>query len=140
MKGKRVQEPGNRAVAILATSIVVTLGLGLCLAVSLSSAGNQKGAWISIACFLGIAAILWAMFESADRPVGDRSLLFFWLSRKKKPRDYIAVRRRELAPEEFPDGTPRPEPPSAESVRRLREEHAIKTWVPSPMAPRDSDE
>jgi hypothetical protein len=138
MKGKQLRDPGNRAVVILATSIVVTLGLGVCLAVSFSAAGNTNGVWYSIACFAGIILVLWGMFESADRPVGDRNLLFFW-RRKKKPDDYIVVRRRELSPEEFPENTPRPQPPSAESVRRIREEHATKTWVPSPFAPRENE-
>ena len=134
MKGRRSLEPGGRAVALLATCIVVTLGLGTCLAVSLSVTGNPNGTWICIVCFLAIALVLWGMFESADRPVGDRTLLFFWRA-KKKPDDYIVVRRRELSPEEFPEGGQRPQPPSLESVRRIREEHATKTWVPSPSAP-----
>lgn len=138
MKGKQVRDPGNRAVVILATSIVVTLGLGVCLAVSFTSAGNQSGIWYSVACFAGIIVILWAMFESADRPVGDRNLLFFW-RRKQEPEEYIAVRRRELSPEEFPENAARPQPPSVESVRRIRDEHATKTWVPSPFAPRENE-
>ena len=136
MKGKRAQQEGSQAVALLATSIVLTLGLLTCLAVAVSGAGGKNGLWICLACFAGIGLILWGIYDStADRPVGDRNSLFFWRPRQKKSDDYIAIRRRELTSDEaLPDVARRPEPPSAESVRRLREENAVKTWLPAPLA------
>lgn len=140
IKGKRQREPGNRAVTVLATSIVIVLGMLTCLAVSVSSiAVNHYGPWICLACFTGIVLIVWGVFaQGTDKPEGDRSILFFWRARQKQRDDYVVVRRKELPPEDFSEPAPKPQPPSVESVRRIREEHAVKTWVPvnDPRPPR----
>lgn len=127
MPGDFKHSSGNKAVAWLATCVVIAGGAFVCFAIAMvSDAQRSQGLTICGSAFAGILLLLWIMRE---RPSRQAKLQWAWLSRRKKRKVAFKVKPRVGKSALVPP----PVPPSAESVRNLS--GGISTWVPSQAPP-----
>jgi len=129
MAGQPERNGASRAVALLATCIVVLLGGVGCAVIVLTSRSDPTGPLIvSGACFLAISFLLWLI---RDRHPGNMAAArWSWLGRRRRRVSY------RLEPK--PVSSERPvhlnSEPTVESVRALA--GGINTWVPTHGATR----
>ena len=131
MLGRQNRERGDKAVALLATCLVV-LGGAIASGFVLLSTGNdaQNSVWMWAGSFAGIVVILWLIRERSER--GDRdsaARAWFWSRKANSDELPVIVRRRE--PVSQADQAPSPTPPTVERVREITEIHNQNTWVPA---------
>jgi hypothetical protein len=124
---------GNKAVALLATCLVVLGGAITFCVIALSNESRlqqQNALGIAGVTTLGIVLILWLLRDRSG--ASNLSLVIAWLSRKPKKRvAYKAKLQRPVAP----NPTGGNAPPSAESVRSINAGKNV--WNPAPAATRN---
>ena len=120
----------NKAVALLATCLVVLMGAFTCAAIALV-ADPQKPLPTLIqagATVVGIVFLLWILRE---RPAENRAkIIWSWLGRRRKRKVAFRAQAR-LNPSQRAAASPAP--PTAETIRALT--GGTSTWVPSANAP-----
>jgi len=119
-------ESGNRAVALLATCLVVLGGAVTCATVTLVSDPEHPLSALGTAggVVAGIVLLLWLL---RDKPRENRAkTIWAWLGRRRRRKVEFRVRAK-LPPAQR---SPAPSgPPTAESIRALT--GGTSTWVPS---------
>jgi hypothetical protein len=119
---------GRYAAGLFASTVVVTIGAGLCLFMSLAFAPDMFQPLAIIAGgVLGLILMIWLLTATA-RPVrraGNSNLL---LAQRAKTDGYLeSFRRRVRRPEQQRFGTN--QPPTADSLKQIKEDS--NTWFPS---------
>ena len=124
MAGQPERNGASRAVALLATCIVVLLGVVGCAVIVLTSRSDPTGPLIvSGGCFLAISFLLWLI---RDRHPGNMAAArWSWLGRRRRRVPY-RLEPRAVSPER---PVPRNSEPTVESVRAVA--GGINTWVPT---------
>ena len=120
---------GNKAVALLATCLVVVAGAVTCavIVITADARNASRSLWIWAACFGGIILVLWLL--RAPRQGNRAATRWSWLSRRLRRKvEYRIGHRRRLRGETVAPIAP----PTAERVREIS--GGINTWVPSPSA------
>ncbi len=132
--GKGPQNSGRDAVALLATSFVLMLGLVICAFIILAFNTDPTQPLITCAVlFLSSGLLLWLLREKPKNQGLEKK--YFWFSRRKRQQEpvYNPVRRKNTSQEQL--GTK--QPPSAASIRELAD--GLNTWVPSKKKSDDRD-
>jgi hypothetical protein len=125
-------ELGSKAVLLLATAVVVVLGLAGCSFVILVSSPNaQRDLLILAGCALGCGVLLWLLRDRPPEANPQHSRWKFW-KRPPPKKTYVLKRVKVLDA-----GTGTNRPPTAESVRELSEGN-LNTWVPSGLPRRET--
>src|SRR5689334_21982723 len=109
-------ESGNRAVALLATCLVVLGGADTCATVTLVSDPEHPGLALARAggVVAGIVALLWLLRE---RPRENRAKsIWGWLGRRRRRKVEFRVKAKLPPAQRSPAP---PGPPTAESIRAL---------------------
>jgi len=129
---RRHHESGNRAVALLATCLVVLGGAVTCATVTLVSDPEHPLSALGTAggVVAGIALLLWLL---RDKPRENRAkTIWGWLGRRRRRKIEYRVRAK-LPPAQR---SPAPSGPlTAESIRALT--GGTSTWVPAVAPPKD---
>ena len=139
MKGKQTRESGDKAAALLATCFTVVGGMFVCTFIGVMTSHDSTATMVTCGlCFTAIVGVLWLLRDKP--PVNPTAAQFGWLSRNRKNEAPIYIPRRRHEPEEvdYDRNKAPPAPPTAETVRQLQEENAVKTWVPSKAPPSHS--
>lgn len=129
----RKHDGGRQIVSLLASCVVVFLGVLACLVVVLASSPDpgKHLAWLGGGA-LGLIFLIWWLNRPADRerPVAD---WLYWklYGGQHRPKQEFQVKLVKPAVE---DWTPR-KPPTVEEIRNLKEESS-NTWVPSQSPPK----
>lgn len=126
MSFRRNHEPGNRAVALLATCLVVVGGAASCVLVVLASdPARPRSTLTTVGAVVGGALVL--LWFLRDKPRENRSrLIWSWLARRRRRKVEYRVRAK-LPPNQR--STAVPAPPTPESIRALT--GGTSTWVPA---------
>jgi hypothetical protein len=123
MAGQRERNGAKRAVALLATCLVVLMGSLGCATIVVASGTDLVGPLvITVGCFLAISFLLWLIRDC--RPDNMAAIRWGWLGRRRRRVEYRLM-ARPVSPER---PVHRNSEPTAESVRALR--GGINTWVP----------
>lgn len=121
---------GGKAVAWLATSVVLLLGVGTCTFIILVFSESPVPFLLATAGgILGFFALLWLLGDKQPRDLMQQR--YGWLkgtgSYSKSVR-YRFGRKNRAECESDPDAI---QPPTADTIRRIRDESGLTTWVPS---------
>jgi hypothetical protein len=129
MRQQHDHREGNRAVALLATCVVVLLGALSCAAIAIAAdpQNPRPTLYRAGATMAGIVFLLWMLRERP--PENQTRVLWGWLGRRRKRVAYHL--RPKLPPTER--SSPPQGPPTAESIRAVNS--GTSTWVPSSTAP-----
>ncbi|MBS0263542.1 MAG: hypothetical protein JSS02_16495 [Planctomycetes bacterium] len=122
---------GNKAVALLATCLVVLAGAVTCTFIGLSAESAVQRAmslkWAGIMT-VGIVVFLWLIHDGSRE--NRARLSWSWLSRKRRKK--VAYKLEARTPRDSQPAAPQG-PPTAESVRNIAA--GQNTWVPASTAP-----
>jgi hypothetical protein len=126
----RYQQPRerSRAVAILATTVVVLAGLGCCSFVVLASSQDPRSSlWVCGGCFAGVVLFLWVIREKPDARPTERLPFWYWLKRGgavDEVTHYQIAKQRRRSEQQTPQ-----QPPTVDVIRDLAD--SPSTWVPA---------
>lgn len=126
MSFRQNHESGNRAVALLATCLVVVGGAATCVMVVVASDPEHPRSTLTTigAVVAGAVVLLWLL---RDKPPENRARsIWGWLGRRRRRK--VAYRVRAKLPPNQRSSTP-PAPPTAESIRAVT--GGTSTWVPA---------
>ncbi|MGQ0636964.1 MAG: hypothetical protein ACT4QC_20335 [Planctomycetaceae bacterium] len=112
----------HKAVALLATCMVVLGGALTCTFIAMMGSADQGRALMTAAaCFVGIVLLLWLLRDRA--PENQAATRWSWLGYRRRKIEYQVKLKRP------PAGTGHNAPPTAETVRGLT--GGLNTWVPA---------
>jgi hypothetical protein len=120
------QDYGRYAAGLFASTIVVTVGAGLCVFISMAFAPDLTQPLIIVGGgVIGLALMMWLLTARPVRKAGNSNLL---LAQRAKTGMYLeSFRPRVRRPENHRYGTN--QPPTAETLRQIKED--TNTWYPS---------
>jgi hypothetical protein len=120
------QDYGRYAAGLFAATVVVTIGAGLCLFMSLAFAPDMVQPLAIIAGgVLGLILMIWLLTARPVRRASNANLL---LAQRAKTDGYVESFRPKLRrPEQRGYGTNRP--PSADDLKQIKED--TNAWFPS---------
>lgn len=125
-----MSDEGEDAVAMLATAVVLVLGGAFCAFIVLVVAENASSALIVSSAAIGsVLCLLGLLRGSSDDGSPRRSSIWKRLFRKKKRKSAYKVQK--AAPQASNEEWGQNRPPTAESVRQLKEVNdGVRNWSP----------
>lgn len=131
MPFRRRSDLANAATTILATSFVVVAGAAVCTFIIAAFADDpKKPVLVSGAVILGMFALAW-LLRSKKKGAGESKLErdIFWILRREIRDEAQPYQPQLKRPRNRTQSFGSNAPPSAESVRQIRDEST--TWVPT---------
>jgi hypothetical protein len=136
-KGKH-DTPGDKAVAWLATSFVLFGGLGTCLFIVLAFSDTPIPVLLAtVVGILGFIILFWVLQDKETQDLLRQR--YGWLRRGQAAHRSLRIRFGRKSRAEKGKQAQTNQPPTAESVRQLRDESVQNTWVPSDHARREAN-
>lgn len=133
MDFRQNHDRGKRAVALLATCVVVLGGAATCAAILLiGERDRQQSTWLSNVSIIGACIVVFWLLR-VHPPENRAKASWSWLGRKRR-RKIVYRAEARLAPSQRSSAGP-PAPPTVESIRALT--GRTTTWVPAATVPPD---
>ena len=137
MPKSKHDSPGEKAVAWLATCVVLFSGFGICTFIILAFSDSPVPFLLAtVAGILGFALLLWLLRDK--QPQDGLRQRYGWLGRGRAAHKSLRLRFGRKSKVEGNTQPQANQPPTAEKVRQIRDESGMSTWVPSDHSRREA--